>query len=394
MELAAENSLALLGVVLLVGLFIPALLERFRIPFVSALILVGAAMGPHGLDYVRPDATLTLFAFLGATFQMLLDGFESSELDVWLFDRNNAIIFGLNGLLPGAVGAGVGFLLGYSWAGIALTAAIFVSSSVPLVFSFVRHFNLDTEELGGRLKAGAVLQDLTGALAAFALLKSVTPHERFPLVILLGLVFSAVIALRMFVPEIVSFAFARFRTQGRAAIEQRVRFVLALMLIVLFLFSALDVPPVVAAFLVGFSLAPIEDASDLRDRLHLIGYSLFVPVFLFIVGLETDIGSMFALGSGGWPVPVLAVAAILSKVLGGYAGGRAIGLERSSAAVLGLGSSVKLTIPITATYAALKAGIIGADLFSAMVVISVTTTLVVPPMLEVALRGRTTPDVD
>jgi Kef-type K+ transport system membrane component KefB len=383
---AADYSLELLGVVLMVGLFIPALLERFRVPFASSLILLGAVLGPHGLGYVRTDETLTLFAFLGATFQMLLAGFEAHELNLRLFDRDNAIVFALNGILPALVGGGLGVFFGYSWQGSLLTAAMFMSSSILLVFSFVRHFHLGAEKLGKQLKAAAVMQDLATTLAAFVILKSVTPHARFSLPILLGLVVALAAALRMFAPEVVAFAFSRFHQSGRAAIEQRVRFLLGTMLLVLFLFSALDVPAVVAAFLVGFALAPIEQAETLRDRLHLVGYALFVPVFLFTVGLDADVVSLVSETPTNAVALIMIVAAISGKVVGGYAAGTVIGLDRRQSLALGLGSSVKLTVPITATYAALKAGIIGQDLFTAVVVVSVVTSLFIPPLLELSLR--------
>lgn len=387
MELG-QHGLALLGVVLLVGLFIPAVLERFHVPFASALILVGAVLGPHGLDYVRPDETLALFALLGATFQMLLAGFSAHELDVRLLERSSILIFVLNGVVPGAAGAALGWYFGYEWRGSLLTGTIFMSSSILLVFSFVRHFGLDQEDLGGRLKAGAVVQDLASTLAAFVLLKSVTPHARFPLPILVGLVLGSVATLRMLMPEVIAFAFSRLRTKGRAAMEQRLRFVLALMLLTLFLYSALDVPPVVAAFLVGFSLASIEHAGALRERLHLIGYSLFIPVFLFVVGLDADLFSLVRMEPVNLVVLSMVVMAIVSKVATGFVAGRLVGLERDNALVFGLGSSLKLAVPITATYAALRAGIIGADLFNAVVAVSVVTALLMPLLLELVLRRR------
>jgi len=160
------------------------------------------------------------------------------------------------------------------------------------------------------------------------------------------------------------------------------------MLLTLFLYSALDVPPVVAAFLVGFSLASIEHAGALRERLHLIGYSLFIPVFLFVVGLDADLFSLVRMEPVNLVVLSMVVMAIVSKVATGFVAGRLVGLERDNALVFGLGSSLKLAVPITATYAALRAGIIGADLFNAVVAVSVVTALLMPLLLELVLRRR------
>jgi Kef-type K+ transport system membrane component KefB len=384
----AEHSLAILGVVLLVGLFIPAIFERFRVPFVSSLIIVGAVMGPQGLGIIEPNTTLTLFAFLGATFHMLLAGFESQNLELRLFDRDNALVFATNGLVPAAVGAGVGWYFDGTWEGSMLTASIFLSSSILLVFTYVRHFRLDEDVLGKRLKAAAVLQDLASTLLAFVVLKSVEPHMRFSLPVLLGLVLGSVATLRMFVPEVTAFAFSHFHKEGQAADEQRVRFILALMLVLLFLFSALDVPAVVAAFFVGFSMSSIEKAEPLRDRLHLIAYALFIPAFLLVVGLEIDISSIIELAPGNIAILVMVVLAIVSKVSTGVLAGHWLGMDRNQAMTMGLASSVKLAVPITTTYTALKLGVIGPSLFTAAVIVSVTTALLLPPLLELTLHKK------
>jgi CPA2 family monovalent cation:H+ antiporter-2 len=377
----AEHSLAVLGVVLFVGLFVPELLLRFRIPFTTSVILIGAVLGPYGLDQIRVDDTLTLFAFLGATFQMLLAGIEAGGLDLRPFERANLLPYLGGGVLPAVMGAGLAVAFGLGWPAALLTASVFMSSSILLVFSTTEHAALGRPELVLRLKSSTVLWELSSALLAFVLLKLVDPHPRFALPILVGLVVSFVAFLRLFVPEIVRYAFSRFQARRGMESERRVRFTLALLLLVLFLFTGLDVPPVVAAFLVGFALASAPDTKAIHDKLHLVGYALFIPVFLFVVGLEVDLTILLQPDVRTLAVAAFVVTAVFSKFGGSYLATGRLGYSGRERRVFGLASTAKLTIPITATYAALKAGIVPPAFLSGTVIVSILTSVLVPMVL-------------
>jgi len=190
--------------------------------------------------------------------------------------------------------------------------------------------------------------------------------------------------LRLFVPEIVRYVFSRFQISSRAKSERRVRFTLALLLVVLFLFTGLDVPPVVAAFLVGFALASAEETKVIHEKLHLLGYALFIPVFLFVVGLEVDLTILLQPDIRSVAVGAFVVTAIFSKFGGNYLATARFGFSARERAVFGLASTAKLTIPITTTYAALKAGIVPPAFLSGTVIVSIVTSVVVPIVLGVS----------
>jgi Kef-type K+ transport system membrane component KefB len=384
----AEHSLAVLGIVLFVGLLVPELLVRFHIPFATSLILLGAVLGPHGLEQIQVDDTLTLFAFLGATFQMLLAGIEAGGLDLRPFQRANLFPYLGGGLLPATMGAGLAMAVGLGWAGALLTASVFMSSSILLVFSFADDLGVGKAALGLRLKSATVLWELSSALLAFVVLKLVDPHPRFSLPILVGLVVSFVAFLRLFVPEIVQYVFSRFEAPAKTESERRVRFTLALLLVVLFLFTGLDVPAVVAAFLVGFALASARDTEVIQQKLHLVGYALFIPVFLFVVGLEVDLTILLNPDIRTLAVGAFVVTAIFSKFGGSYLATGSLGFSARDRAVFGLASTAKLTIPITTTYAALKAGIVPPAFLSGTVIVSILTSVMVP--IVIGLTSRST----
>jgi Kef-type K+ transport system membrane component KefB len=380
---AFDPSLALLGVVLLVGLLIPDLLRRFHLPFATSLIIVGAILGPHGLGQVQVDQTLTLFAFLGATFHMLLAGFESQGLSTDTWQSGSTRLALVTGLVPGMAGAGLALAFGFSPMRAVFVGALSLSTSVMLTFAFVNHFETENAQLKSAIRSAAVLQELAATLLVFVVLKSFQPHERFPLFILLGLVVSSAVVLRLLVPEIATFFFDRFARRGSSGPEPRVRFTLALLLLVLFFFTGLDVEAVVGAFLVGFSLAPVKESDVLREKLRLVGYALFVPVFLFTVGMQTDLRAVLDLPRQGFFVILFVATALIFKTLGGFVGARWLGAGIKDALFTGLATLPRLAVPTSAAFAALSAGIISNDIYTAAILMTVVSSLVAPAALAI-----------
>jgi Kef-type K+ transport system membrane component KefB len=76
----------------------------------------------------------------------------------------------------------------------------------------------------------------------------------------------------MAVKQVVASFFRRLDETEEDKHEGRLRLVVALLLLVVFGYSTLDVHPVFAAFLVGFALAEIPESAQLRDRLESLGF--------------------------------------------------------------------------------------------------------------------------
>ena len=386
-----EHFLAVLGVLLFFGLLLPRLLKPLHLPFATSVILVGSFMGPNGLGLVQPDDSLALFGFLGGAFYMLLAGTEARGLGIKPREQATARMLLVNSVVPAATGVAIARWLGYDWRAAFFLGTVFLSSSIMLVFGIVGSAGLGRTVAGRLLKRVAVVQDLAASLLAFLLFQTLDPN-RFPLPILAGLVLSSVVILRMFLPEVVTFFFARFEEKGGDDHEARLRLVMALFLLVTFAYSVLDVHPVIAAFLVGFSLADVLTSPALQDRLETMGYGLFIPVFLFVVGLDTDLHVLTRFDPGHSVALAVLIGAVGSKALSGYVGGRWAGLRSRDSWVAGVASTAKLAVPLTATYAAYDLAIIEAELFSAIVVLSVSTAVLAPLLVSAIMRRGSIPE--
>lgn len=376
-----DYFLAILGVVLFFGLLLPQLLKPLHLPFATSLILVGSILGPNGLDFVSPDESLVLFGFLGAMFQMLLAGSEARTLGAGPHRGEIAKLTLLNGVMPAAVGIAIARAFDYGWTSSLFVGIVFLSSSILFAFSMLESVGLHRTESGRLIKRVVILEDLGASVLAFLLFQTLQPHHRFPLPILAGLLLASVIILRMFLPEIVAFFFRRFEEQGGEH-EARLRLIVALLLLVIFAFSTLDVHPVISAFLVGFALAEIPELIQLRDRLESLGYGLFIPVFLFVIGIETDLGVLWRFDPSNALAVAIVTGAVATKLIGGLAGAKWAGLDTRDATAVSICSTAKLAVPLSATYAARDLGILDQDLFSAIAITAVATSMLAPLVLS------------
>jgi Kef-type K+ transport system membrane component KefB len=375
-------------VLLFFGLLLPRLLRPLHLPFATSLILVGALLGPYGLDLVSPDDSLRLFGLLGGMLYMLLAGTQARTLGFTLSDRATRSMALPNALIPAAIGVGLGRWFGYGWSAAFFIGTVFLASSIMLVFGIVEAYDLEDSDVGKLIMKVAVVEDLSASLLAFVIFQALAPQTRFPLPILGGLLLSSVVLLRMFLPEVVGFFFTRFEARGGDDHEARLRLVIALFLLVIFAYSVIDVHPVIAAFLVGFALAEIPEAPVLRERIETMGYGFFIPVFLFVVGLDTDFSVITRMDVDDGLAVALLVGAVGGKLGSGWLGARWAGLRGQAAWVAGAASTAKLAVPLTATYAARDLGVVDGRLYSAIIVVSVVSSIVAPALTSLMKASR------
>jgi Kef-type K+ transport system membrane component KefB len=387
------DFLAILGVLLFFGLLAPRILRPLHLPLATSLILVGSVTGPYGMDLVVADPGIELFGFLGATFHMLLAGTHARALGIRPGERRATRLLVPSTAIPAVTGVWIARWFGYDWLAALFVGTVFLSSSIMLVFGAVGALHLGRSRAGRLLERVAVVQDLAASVLALTLFERMAPHPRYPFPILAGLLLSSVIVLRMFLPEVVGYLVKRFGDDEGGDHEARLRVVIAVMLLVIFAYSTFAVQPVVAAFLVGFALAGVSNFDPLRRRLETLGYALFIPVFLFVVGLETDLTLLVRFR----PDELLAVTviggAVGSKLVGGFVGSRWAGLTRAEATWIAVASTMKLTVPLSVTYVARDLGLIDTTMFSALVMLSVVTSLGAPLFLSLLTR-RTAPRTD
>jgi Kef-type K+ transport system membrane component KefB len=103
------------------------------------------------------------------------------------------------------------------------------------------------------------------------------------------------------------------------------------------------------------------------------------------VGLKADARQLF--GSVFWLFVLLAVAALVSKLLGAGLGAWATGFTRREALQLGLGMTSRGEVGLIVASAGVAEGFLNGDVFAAVVGMVILTTLITPPLLRLAFSN-------
>ena len=142
---------------------------------------------------------------------------------------------------------------------------------------------------------------------------------------------------------------------------------------------------VFGAFVVGIA---VGESGHLRKRtsehIHQIVTNVFAPFFFASIGLRTDFVSNFHLGL---TLTVIGVACV-GKLLGAGWGARLGGMDRTSSLAVGLAMNARGAMEIILGILALQAGLIRENMFVAMVVMALFTSLISAPAIHFLIGRR------
>jgi mannitol/fructose-specific phosphotransferase system IIA component (Ntr-type) len=161
------------------------------------------------------------------------------------------------------------------------------------------------------------------------------------------------------------------------------------LIVLLALFGAsftqwIGIHAVFGGFVVG---VVVGDAPQLKERTRVIVHefvtNIFAPVFFASLGLRADFVRSFDLRL----CVLVFVIATAAKVVGCTLGSRAGGMRWRPAAAVGFGLNARGAMEIILALLALEAGLLKEQLFVALVVMALATSLVSGPTMKWMLRG-------
>jgi Kef-type K+ transport system membrane component KefB len=145
---------------------------------------------------------------------------------------------------------------------------------------------------------------------------------------------------------------------------------------------------IIGAFAAGLVLATTERREHIEDRIKPLA-DLLVPVFFVTVGMKVEPSMLnpFAEGAQFGIAVLLTIVAVGSKLVAGLAVYQR-GVRRWPVAV---GMVPRGEVGLIFAGAGLAAGVVAADLYSALVVVVMITTFVAPPWIKALYRDRRDP---
>jgi len=369
-------------------------------------VLAGIVVGPAVLAWVIPDAAtdlgkaLGIVVTLGIVFLVLSAGLEvgAEGLRQALRDRTY-IVAATEFVFPFGLGYALAQALGMNFVGSLFMGTAMAVTALPVSVRIL----MDLDLLGTRFGRGIVSVAAANDVTAFALLGIVvalqaTDGGALPVVDIalnvvkvvafIGLIYAVGWILKRGSQEpggrryLASFI-AKLRTP-----EAGFAVVLAIALALGVGSEGLGLHFAIGVFYAGVFLTREALGEGpfviVQNSVRSVSLGFLAPFFFAFVGLNV------VLLTSNWVlVLVVTAVAFTGKVLGGLIGGALAGFRGHALAGLAVGLNARGMMELLLAQVGLATGLITADLYSAIVIMTLVTTLSTPPILKVILKGKT-----
>lgn len=146
------------------------------------------------------------------------------------------------------------------------------------------------------------------------------------------------------------------------------------------------VAAITGTYMAGVILGQTTFHREIQEKLSVITYAFFVPIFFINIGLEANARTLS--GDLLWYTIAIAIAAIVAKVGGCFLGAKIGGFTMTESLRVGMGMVSRGEVGLIVASVGLSAGIVGREIFSSMVIMVLVTTLVTPILLKLSFRGE------
>jgi Kef-type K+ transport system membrane component KefB len=368
---------------ILVGAKIAAQLSyKLGLPAVFGELLLGLIIGPSVLGWVTPTETLHLLADIGVIVLMFMAGLETDVVAMRQVGKASLLTAIGGVVLPLGGGFVLGRAFGLEWHHALFLGAVLTATSVSISAQTLRELGRLRSREGSTILGAAVIDDVLGVFV-FALVLSLSGEGNVLLTLSKMILFFPV---AWFVGDRIVPILVRWERHLHHR-EASLALLLGLMLIYAWSAEYLgSVAAITGAYLLGVVVARHADAGHIvHEGTASVGYAFFIPIFFINIGLQAQAGGL-------WQAPLftglLIVIAIASKVLGSGTGAWLGGLTHRAAFQVGCGMVSRGEVALVLAGAGLAGGLLDRELFSVLIVMTLTTTLVTPPLLRLAYAVR------
>jgi len=376
-------------------------MERFKQPAMIGEILAGVVLGPTVLNVMVRNEELTAISDLGVFLLVIIAGLEIDVREIAKTSRGRNLI---TSLLAFLIPIGSGFAVATAF-DLALVPAIFVGlcvaiTALPVSVRILMDLGQLKSEIGQRIIAVAIFDDVL-ALTILGVLLDVNNAANSSIDVL-GLAIGITLGKILLLLAGLIFAYRLINkfTDRDNFIELQLdklllfmrgkESLLAIMFAFILIFASLTeavglhfiIGAFFASMLLSKELVGVAHFQEFEKTTHGMAMGFLAPIFFAGIGLEFQFSSIT---EWGLLFAIIGVS-FLSKIVGGYIGGRFAGLRHRKALTLGIGLNARGIMELVIANIAYREGLIGVQIFSILVIMGVFTTINTPMLLKRSFR--------
>ena len=368
-----------LALILVVAKLFGYLTVRLGFPAALGQLIGGIIIGPSILGLVGYNESVKLLADLGVVMLLFLAGLETDVEEFKHVGVPAFIIAALGVLIPFILGYVGAVAWGYSNIEAMFLGGVLTATSVGLTTSILMEMKRLRTRVGTTILAAAVVDDILGIIVLTILVGINTRGSVYieDLLIILGeVVLYFGIGLLIGNPAVRE----ALRLSERITLPETVTaFAIAIMLIFAYLAEQFQIAGITGAYLAGLLVASSDEAREIDRKFMTIGYSLFIPIFLVSIGIESDVR---ILAHAGAFAILYAVLAIVGKIVGCGFGAFVSKFKSVEALQIGVGMIPRMEVALIMANVGLREGVFDRGTFAIPVTMVVITTIVTPFLLK------------
>jgi len=363
---------------------------RLGQPAVVGEVLAGLILGPSMLNLLHWPVfsdehlgeTIILLAELGVLILLFIAGLNLHLTDLAKSSKTAVLAGSLGFILTLSMGYILATIFSFEKQQALFIGLILAPTSIGISAQTLMELKMLRSKVGTTLLGTAAIDDILGVLGVSLFLALILGE------VTSGLTGVLVILLRMILYLAVASAIGFWLLPKLAQITEKLPISQGLIAftfvtVLLYAWSAEVVghlAAIIGAFLAGIFLSRSSLMVKINEEFSPIAFGVFVPIFFVNVGLSANVRQISL--EGLFLLAGMTVVVIVSKLIGAGIGGRFGGMTNRESLQLGVGMIPRGEVVLIVATVGITEGLIGAGVFSAVVVLVIITTLITPPILR------------
>lgn len=373
-----------LAIVLLAAKFFAILSRKIKVPMVVGEIIAGLIIGPCLLGWVQQTEFLSSMAEIGVVLIMFSAGLETNLKEL---KKSGLLAFFIAcmGVLVPLVGGTIMYMAFYGfapWGDEEFFKAMFVgcimtATSVGITVEALKEMGYLKGRIGQTIVSAAIIDDVIGIIVLTFVIALKDPNTK-PVMIVRN---SALFFLIAFVG---GYLFYRLFQKVDAKYPHSRRIpIIGVGLCFALAYCAerfFGIADITGAYVAGIILCNIRDAEYIDRKVSVVGYMFFGPIFFIGIGLKTDLSGMTL--QLLWLSLAFVAVALITKIIGCGLVAKIAGLKNIDCLKIGVGMMTRGEVALIISQKGMSLGIIDASFFTAVILLIITSSILVPILLK------------
>src|SRR6187402_3074417 len=383
--MATEQLFISVVIILVAARLLGEFFQRLKMPPLVGELAAGIIIGPYILKLIAPNESLGVLSDLAVFFLMLLAGLQMDPREIRKAGLHAAVLSVIAFSIPFASGFAVAYFFGLPMIQSLFVALLLSITAVPVTTIVLMQLGILETKLGNTVITAAVINDI------FSLVVQLNEAGGTPVNIAVELI-NSIIKISLFIGGIflvdILFRKTSVWLQRRGAYFfdklHTPEAAFGILLISTILVSVIAQEVIGLHFIIGTFFSGLivykeiirkENFERVYGIISAITFGFFAPIFFATIGVNINMDSIV----NNLPLfIILGIAAVLSKIGGGYIGSRLIKFTKDESFAIAFIMNGRGMVELVIAAIGFTSGIIDSTLFSITVTIGWITTIMAP----------------